>query len=65
LELAAGLSMDMLMLDIVGVIVVLAVEVVAEILMLQGVSVSWVTAGPWFELVKLVGGVGGIAYESG
>jgi hypothetical protein len=40
LRLMAGLSMDILMLDIVGVIVVSAVEVAAVILMFQRVSVS-------------------------
>jgi hypothetical protein len=49
-----GLSVDMLMLDIVGVIVISAVEVVAEILMLQRVSVSWMTMSSWPELMKLV-----------
>jgi hypothetical protein len=34
LQLTAGLSMDILMLDMIWVIVVLAVEVIAEILML-------------------------------
>jgi hypothetical protein len=59
----AGLLVDILMLDIVWVIVVLAVEVVAEILVLQRVSVSWMTASSRFEIVKLVGCVGGIAYS--
>jgi hypothetical protein len=35
LQLVAGLSMDILMLDIVGVIVISVVEVVAEVLVLQ------------------------------
>jgi hypothetical protein len=51
------------MLDIVGVIVILAVEVVAEILVLQRMSMSQMTMSSWFELVELVGGVGRIAYE--
>jgi hypothetical protein len=60
LQLMAGLLVDMLMLDIVWVIVVLAVEVTAEILVLQRVSVSWMTASSWDEIVKLVGSVGWI-----
>jgi hypothetical protein len=40
LQLMAGLLMDILMLDMVWVIVVSAVEVTAEILMLQRVSPS-------------------------
>jgi hypothetical protein len=57
--------MDILTLDIVGVIVVLTVEIIAEILMLKGVCVSQVTMSSWFELVELVSCVWGIAYESG
>jgi hypothetical protein len=60
LQLMAGLSVDILMLDIVWVIVVSVVEVVAEILVLQRVSVSWMTASPWDKIVELVGGVGQI-----
>jgi hypothetical protein len=61
LQLMAGLSMDILMLDIVWVIVVLAVEVAAEILMLQRVSPSWMTASSRDEIVKLVSGVRWVA----
>jgi hypothetical protein len=55
LWLMAGLSVDILTLDIVWVIVVLAVEVVAVILMFQRVSVSQMTASSRDEIVKLVG----------
>jgi hypothetical protein len=60
-----GLSVDILMLDIVGVIVILAVEVVAEILVLQRMSMSQMTMSSRFELIELVGGIGRIAYKSG
>jgi hypothetical protein len=40
LQVPAGLLVDILMLDIVKVVVVSAVEVMAEILVLQRVSVS-------------------------
>jgi hypothetical protein len=65
LQLAVGLSIDILMLNIVGVIVVSAVEVMAEILVLQGVGVSWMTMSPRLKLVKFVGHVRRIAYDSG
>jgi hypothetical protein len=65
LWLGAGLSVDILTLDIVRVIVILAVEVAAEILMFQSVSMSRMTVSSRDELVKLVGGVRWIAYESG
>jgi hypothetical protein len=51
----------MLTLDIVGVVVILAVEVMAEVLMLQRVSVSWMTMSSWFEIVKFVSCIRGIA----
>jgi hypothetical protein len=57
LWLMAGLSVVILTLDIVWVIVVLAVEVVAKVLMFQRVSVSWMTASSRDEIMKLVGGV--------
>jgi hypothetical protein len=60
----AGLSMDILTLDIVGVIVILAVEVMAEVLVFQRVCMSWMATSSWLELVKLVGHIGRIAYES-
>jgi hypothetical protein len=63
LWLMAGLLVDILMLDIVGVIVISAVDVAAEILVLQRVSVSWMTASSRFEIVNLVSCVRGIAYE--
>jgi hypothetical protein len=64
LQVPTGLSVDILMLDIVGVIVILAVEVVAEVLMLQSVSVSQMATSSGLELVKLVGCIGRIAYKS-
>jgi hypothetical protein len=64
LQLAAGLSMDILMLDMVWVIVVLAVEVVTEVLMFQRVSVSWMTVSSRDKIMKLVSGVGQIADQS-
>jgi hypothetical protein len=54
LWLMAGLSMDILMLDIVGVIVVSAVEVTAVVLMFQRVSVSQMTVSSRDRIVKLV-----------
>jgi hypothetical protein len=56
----AGLSMDILTLDIVQVIVVSAVEVAAVVLMFQRVSMSWMTASSRDEIVELVGCVGWI-----
>jgi hypothetical protein len=55
LWLLAGLSVDILMLDIVWVIVISAVEVVAEVLMFQRVSVSRMTASSRDKIVELVG----------
>jgi hypothetical protein len=63
LQVLAGLLVDILTLDIVGVIVILAVEVAAEVLVLQRMSMSWMATSSWFELVKFVSGIGGIAYE--
>jgi hypothetical protein len=57
LWLVAGLSVNILTLDIVWVIVVSAVEVAAVILMFQRVSMSQVTASSRDEIVKLVGHV--------
>jgi hypothetical protein len=54
LWLMAGLSVDILVLDIVWVIVVLAVELAAEVLMLQRVSPSWMTGSSRDEIVKFV-----------
>jgi hypothetical protein len=50
-----------LMLDIVGVVVISAVEVAAVVLMLQRMSMSWMTASSWFELVIFMGCVRRIA----
>jgi hypothetical protein len=61
LWLMAGLLMDILMLDIVWVIVVLAVEVTAVVLMFQSVSMSWMTASSRDEIVELVGQVRWVA----
>jgi hypothetical protein len=61
LQLMAGLSVDILMLDIVWVIVVLAVEVVAEVLMFQRVSMSWMTVSSRDKIMKLVSGVWWVA----
>jgi hypothetical protein len=58
LWLAAGLLVDILMLDISQVIVVSAVEVTAVILMFQRVSPSQMTVSSRDEMVKLVGHVG-------
>jgi hypothetical protein len=55
LQLIAGLSMDILTLDMVWVIVILAVEVMAEVLMFQRVSVSWMTVSSRGKYVELVG----------
>jgi hypothetical protein len=63
LQLAAGLSMDILALDIVWVIVVSAIEVMAECVMLQRVSSSQMTASSRDKIVKLVSGVGELTYE--
>jgi hypothetical protein len=57
----AGLLVDILTLDIVWVIVVLAVEVVAEVLMFQRVSVSWMTVSSRDKIVELVSGVQWVA----
>jgi hypothetical protein len=63
LQLVAGLLVDILMLDMVQVIVVLAVEVVAVILMFQRVSPSQMTVSSRDEIVKLVSGVRWVANE--
>jgi hypothetical protein len=49
--------MDILTLDMVWIVVVSAVEVMAEVLMLQRVSPSQMTASSRDEIVKLVSGV--------
>jgi hypothetical protein len=54
LQLTAGLSMDILMLDMVWVVVVLAVEVKAVILMFQSMSMSQMTVSSRDKIVKLV-----------
>jgi hypothetical protein len=54
LQLTAGLSMDILMLDIVWVVVVLAVEFIAIVLVFQRVSMSQMTASSRDEIVKFV-----------
>jgi hypothetical protein len=61
LQLATGLVVDILMLNIVWVIVVPAVDINAEIRMLKRVSMSWMAASSRDKIVKLVGGVGQIA----
>jgi hypothetical protein len=61
LQLVAGLSMDILTLDMVWVIVVSAVEVIAVVLMFQRVSVSQMTVSSRDKIVELVGCVGWIA----
>jgi hypothetical protein len=58
LWLMTGLSVDILTLDIVWVVVILAVEVAAEVLMFQRVSVSWMTVSSRDEIMKLVSHVG-------
>jgi hypothetical protein len=57
LQLAAGLSVDILMLDMVWVIVVLAVDINVEIRMFERVSMSWMAVSSRDEIVELVGGV--------
>jgi hypothetical protein len=64
LWLLTGLLVDILMLDIVWVVVVSAVEVVAEILMFQRVSVSRMTVSSRDEIVKLVGSIQWVVEES-
>jgi hypothetical protein len=64
LQLAAGSSMDILMLDIV-VIVVLAEDVVTEIGVFKSMCVCQMTMAAGFELVKFVGCIWGIANEGG
>jgi hypothetical protein len=61
LWLMAGLSVDILMLNMVWVIVVSAVEVTAEVLVLQGVSVSQMTASSRDKSVELVGHIRQVA----
>jgi hypothetical protein len=56
--------MDILMLDIV-VIVVPAEDVITEVGVLKSMYVGQMATSPWFELVKLVSHVWGIADESG
>jgi hypothetical protein len=63
LRVLTGLSVDILTLDIVGVIVILAVEVMAEVLVLQRVSMSWMATSSRFELMEFVSGVERIVYE--
>jgi hypothetical protein len=46
---------DILMFDMAGVIVVLAVGVDAEVRMFQSMSMSWVAASSRDEIVELVG----------
>jgi hypothetical protein len=53
----AGLSMDILTLDISGVIVVSTVEVLAIVLMFQRVSVSQMTVSSRDKIMELVCGV--------
>jgi hypothetical protein len=57
LWLTAGLLVDILMLDIVWVIVISAVEVTAEVLMFQRVSMSQMTASSRDEIMEFVSGV--------
>jgi hypothetical protein len=64
LQLVAGSSVDILMLDMV-VVVVLAEDVVAEVGVLESMSVSWMTATAWFKFVKIVGHIWGISNEIG
>jgi hypothetical protein len=63
LRLMAGLLVDILMLDMVQVIVVLAVEAVTEVLMFQRVSPSQMTVSSRDEIVKFVSCVGWIVDE--
>jgi hypothetical protein len=63
LWLVAGLLVDILMLDIVWVVVVLAVEVTAVVLMFQRVSVSWMTVSSRGKIMKFVGGVRWVANQ--
>jgi hypothetical protein len=63
LWLMAGLLVDILMLDIVWVIVILAVEVMVEVLMFQRVSMSWITVSSKDKIVELVSGVWQVVEE--
>jgi hypothetical protein len=64
LQLAAGLSMDILTLDIV-VIVVLAEDIMTEVEMLKGVNMGWMAVSSQFELMEFVCGVGWIVDKAG
>jgi hypothetical protein len=57
LWLMAGLLVNILMLDMVCVIVVLTVEVTAEVLMFQRVSMSQMAVSSRDEIMELVSGV--------
>jgi hypothetical protein len=57
----AGLSVDILTLDIVQVVVVSAVDVNAEIRVFESMSMSWMAASSRDEIVKLVGCVWWVA----
>jgi hypothetical protein len=61
----AGSSVDKLMLDIVGVIVVLAEDVITEILVLERMGVHRMAAMAGFEFVKFVSGVRRVADKTG
>jgi hypothetical protein len=53
--------MDKLTLDIVGVIVVLTEDIVAEVLMFERVGMSWMAMATWFEFMKSMSGVRRVA----
>jgi hypothetical protein len=57
----AGSSMDKLTLDIVGVIVVLAEDVITKVLVLKGVGMCWMAAVTWFEFMKFVSSIRRVA----
>jgi hypothetical protein len=64
LQLVAGLSVDILMLDIVD-IVVSAEDIITEVGVLECMGVHWMTVASRFELVKFVSCVWRVADESG
>jgi hypothetical protein len=61
----AGSSMDKLMLDIVGVVVVLAEDIVTKVLMLERVGVCRMAVTAQFEFVKFVSSVRRVADKTG
>jgi hypothetical protein len=63
LWLAAGLVMDILTLDMVWVIVVLAVDINAEIRMLESMSMSQMAVSSRDKIVEFVGHIQQVANQ--